>query len=224
MKKISFYLLLLALMPVMANAQDDDEDAMTIGINGGVDKSINAYQFTPDMYNDIFSNNKTYHNVALDFGLWISPKFRPRIELKYVQTGYTANWETPDYTSNSMKVTNVTLYNFDINLRMDYLLLKIKKFQVFVSPALKWEFNINGDSRNTEYDGSYDYKQYNGIITDSPNNIAGGAVSAIFKYKLNRRVGITLSPEYTLFFHDYVQTNNKLYQRISANFGLEFTL
>jgi hypothetical protein len=152
--------------------------------------------------------------------MMVSKKFRPRIELKYVKMSYNAGWDNANIPS--LKETVVNLYNLDINLRMDYMLLDVSKFQLFVSPALKWEFNIYREEKNTKYDGSYNWANYNGIITENLRNILGGAVSTIFKYNITKNIGITVTPEYTLFFQNFLRSNDKSYQRASVNFGVEF--
>ena len=45
----------------------------------------------------------------------------------------------------------------------------------------------------------------------------------IFKYKITDRIGVTLTPDYTIFFREYVKANTKVYQRASANLGFEFS-
>jgi hypothetical protein len=215
-------------MPIAANAQNDivakEKEsigyAFTFGFNSGIDNDINAYRLNPNYSGNNFYNNKPHFNIGLDYGMMVSKKFRPRIELKYVKMSYNAGWDNANIPS--LKETVVNLYNLDINLRMDYMLLDVSKFQLFVSPALKWEFNIYREEKNTKYDGSYNWANYNGIITENLRNILGGAVSTIFKYNITKNIGITVTPEYTLFFQNFLRSNDKSYQRASVNFGVEF--
>jgi hypothetical protein len=225
MKKTFFYLFLIALMPVAANAQEDiqmdEEGSFTIGISGGIDNNINAYKLDANSHGNEFSGEKPQYNIALDFGYMVNEKFRPRLELKRVAMSYSADWDKT-LSSSLRKETNVDLKNFNINFHLDYLLLNKKKVQLFVSPGLKWEFNYKREVENVNIDGKTNDNEYNGIISENPKNIVGGAVSAILKYKFTEHIGITLTPEYTMFFRKYVTTNDKPYQRLSANFGLEF--
>jgi len=228
MRKIFFYLFIIALMPIaanaqnaiVANAQDNIHYAFTIGINSGVDNNINAYRLNPNFFGNNFYNSKIHFNIGLDYGWMVSKKFRPRIELKYVKMSYSVGWDNANIPT--IKESTVNLYNFDINLRMDYLLLNASKFQLFISPALKWEFNVGREEKNIRYDESYNWANYNGIITENSRNLLGGAISTILKYNITKNIGITVTPEYTLFFRNFVRSNDKCYQRASVNFGVEF--
>jgi hypothetical protein len=228
MRKISFYLFLIVLMPltsnaqesVVANAKKNSDYASNFGINSGVDNNINAYRLYPNSEGNNFYKVSTHYNIGIDYGWMVSKKFRPRIELKYVKMSYGVGWDNANISS--IKESIVNLYNFDINFHMDYLLLNANKFQLFVSPALKWEFNIAREEKNLKYDGSDNWASYNGIISENPRNLIGGAVSTILKYNIIKNIGITLTPEYTLFFRNFIKSNSKCYQRTSVNFGVEF--
>lgn len=216
---------LIALMPIVASAQEevqlDEEGSFSIGINGGIDNNINAYRLDANSNKNEFSSSNPQYSWAIDFGYMVNEKFRPRLEFKHVKMSYSANWvNTP--LPVTRKETIVDLENCDINFHLDYLLLNKKKFHVFVSPGLKWEFNYKNDIKNTNLDGNHNNNSYYGISNENPKNILGGSVSAIFKYNITRHIGITLTPEYTIFFHKYVTSNDKPYQRVSANFGVEF--
>lgn len=228
MRKIFFYFFLLALMPISLNAQDaivanakkNSDYAYTFGINSGIDININAYRLNANSAGNNFYNVNSHYNIGLDYGLMVSKKFRPRIELKYVKMNYGAGWDNANIPTFKESVVN--LYNFDINFRFDYLLFNASKFQLFVSPALKWELNVAREENNIRYDGSDNWANYNGIIAENSRNFFGGAFSTIFKYNIIENIGITLTPEYTLFFHNFVSSNDKHFQRLSVNFGLEF--
>jgi hypothetical protein len=63
----------------------------------------------------------------------------------------------------------------------------------------------------------------NDILNDEyPKRILGGSLSTIFKYNLNEHFGISLIPEYTIFFRNFVKSNNTKYQQFSANPGIKF--
>jgi len=225
MKKLFFCLFLIALMPIVASAQEevqlDEEGSFSIGINGGIDNNINAYRLDANSNKNEFSSSNPQYSWAIDFGYMVNEKFRPRLEFKHVKMSYSANWDnTIDPTVH--KETVVDLENCNINFHLDYLLLNKKKFHVFVSPGLKWEFNYKNDIKNINYTGTHNHRNYNKILDEYPKNILGGSFSAIFKYNITRHIGITLTPEYTIFFRKYVTSNDKPYQRVSANFGVEF--
>jgi hypothetical protein len=221
MKKVFTCLFFLTVLSAMTNAAEEHKSIFSIGINAGLDDNINAYRLNPNLYGNEFSNNKTYQNIALDFGVMTGKNTRLRLEFKYLMNGYKANWDkttTPSLFTESV----VNLKNIDINLHLDFLLLNKGKFQLFISPAFKWEFNYKHNYSNTKSDGTTSTFSYNEIFTEYPNDIIGGAVSAIFKYNITKNIGVILSPEYTIFGRNYVLSNTRLYQRASGNFGFEF--
>jgi hypothetical protein len=205
----------------LTNAAEEHKSIFSIGINAGLDNNINAYRMNPNLYGNEFSNNKTYQNIALDFGIMAGKNFRFRLEFKYLKNGYKADWAKTT-TSSLFTESVVNLKNIDINLHLDYLLFSKSKFQLFLSPAFKWEFNYEHEYYNTKSDGTTSNYSYNGIFAEYPLDIIGGSLSAIFKYNLTKNIGVILSPEYTVFGRNYVLSNSKLYQRASANFGFEF--
>jgi len=222
MKRRFFYVFLLAFIPVLASAQDDEERMYSIGIKNGIDNNINAYRFDANTEGNVFhSSNKPYYNFGFDFGIFVSKKIRTRFGIGYAEMGYNADWDNTSLTS-SYKKTEIRLFNFDMDANMDYLLFAPGKFQLFVSPGLRWEVAIDKEVKNIKVDGTHNYKQYNDIIKESPNSILGGTVSTILKYNLTKGIGITLTPTYTMFFRGFVRSNDKLYQRFTGNVGVEF--
>jgi hypothetical protein len=227
MRKIFFYLFLIELIPVTAYAQDATDKtknridyAYTFGINTGINYNINGYRINPNSSGNNFYGSNIQYNIGVDYGMMITKKFRPRFELKYVKMNYYAGWENTDLPLMQESVVN--LYNFDIIFHMDYLLLNSGKFQFFVSPALKWELNIGREENNLRSDGKDNWKNYNGIISENSRNLLGSSLSTIFKYNITKNIGITATPEYTLFFRNFVRSNDKCYQRSSLNVGVEF--
>jgi hypothetical protein len=220
MKKIIFSLFLLISLSIGLFAQNDPVIAYTFGINSGADNNINAYRFNPNSAENSFSAGNVHFNIGVDYGMMISKRLRPRIELKYVEMSYNAGWEETNVST--IKESIVKLSNFNINFRLDYLLLSSKKFQVFVSPGLKWEFPVTSQEKNIKYDGTYNWANYNGISSANPGSLLGGAVSTILKYNFTKKVALTVTPEYTLFFKEFSSGNNKSFQRTSINFGFEF--
>lgn len=220
MRRRILYLALFAILPLTAYSQDTSKYVFTIGIYGGIDRNINGYKLDQNNYgNDFYAVAPTW-NIGLDYGLMVTDKFRPRISFKYVQQRYKVGWENANIVT--MQESVVYLYNFNVSLSADYLLLNSPKFQMFASPGVVWEFTSGKNEKNIKKDGTHNWANYNEIVTENPGNILGGAASAIFKYNLTKYIGITVTPEYTLFFRNYVKSNNKGYQRMSLGFGVEF--
>lgn len=216
----SLFLLLFTVLPVASYTQEAAKYAYTIGVYGSIDMNKNGYRLNPNNYGNDFYSASPLWNAGLDYGLMVTPKLRPRIGFKYLQQRYKVGWENGNISAMDESV--VYLYNFGVDLRADYLLLNKPKFQVFASPALKWEFTAGKDEKNIKKDGTLNWAHYNGIIKENPGNLFGGAVSAIFKYNATKYIGITVTPEYTLFVNKYAETNNKATQRMSLGFGVEF--
>jgi hypothetical protein len=87
---------------------------------------------------------------------------------------------------------------------------------------VKWEFGISREVHNFFNDGTENWGNYNKVIDENPQNLLGGSVAAIFKYNIIEKIDLTLTPEYTMFFRKFVLVNDKSYQRLGVNIGLEF--
>ncbi|HPT21239.1 MAG TPA: hypothetical protein PLR88_04770 [Bacteroidales bacterium] len=239
MKKTFIYLFFIALIPTMANAQEaivanaqSTNYAYTIGISTGIDHNINAYRLKPTTEGPVkgaaFTAGDNLFNIGFDFGMVINSKLRPRLEFKYVKMNYKVDMSNADVLN--FLSSEVYMHNIDLNLRLDYFLYNANKFQILLSPAAKWELNSSREEKNTTIDpsnpyyGNVNWKNYKGIYDENSKNLFGGGVSAIFKYNIIKNVGITVTPEYTLFFRNFVRSNEDLYSRASINVGLEWNI
>jgi len=216
MKKTFSFLLSIVIISFAGNAQTE-ETIVFMGINAGIDYDMNAYHFTKNQSfgYEYFGITPTF-NIGADCGIKVSKRFRPRIELKYVNVQYGI-----DYRNTSLVALgrdSVTVNYIDLNLHFDYLLLTIKNFQLFASPALKYEFELNTIAANN-YSGGGGISP---LVLVNPGNILGGALSALFKYNFTDQFGLTLIPEYTIFFNRFATGNNKTYQRFTCNLGFEY--
>jgi hypothetical protein len=220
MKRRLIYLAVFALLPLSAYNQEVKNYVYTVGVFGGIDNNINGYRLIPNYYGNNFSaSGITSWNFGFDYGYMLTNKLRPRIEAKYLQMRYYADWK--DANLAALKESTVFLFSGNVNLRLDYLLLNSPKFQMFVSPALKWEFVIDREVKNYRLDGTHGWDNYNDIIDENPSSIMGASVAALFKYNITKKVSLTLSPEYTYFFREFVRVNDKAYQRTSIRAGIE---
>jgi hypothetical protein len=223
-----FIMLIVVLIPVTIKAQPEKEVAKkstisyayTLGINFGIDNDIHAYRMNPNYFGNNFYSNKYNSSIGLEFGIMISKKIRTRLEVKNVKISYNADWENANIPS--LKETTVNLFMMDFNFKLDYMVFDNKKFQVFVTPLVKWEINADSEEKNISYNGIINWANYNGIITENPKSLLGGGVSTSIKYNLAKNVSLTATPVYTLFFRNFVKSNDKSYQRISLDLGVEF--
>jgi hypothetical protein len=236
MKRILLGVCILFVISFAVNAQTTqtaqtgqadqiDETNLFVGINSGIDYNINAFSETNGYYNNKYYGIKPQYNIGLDFSVMVSKKFRPRLEFKFVSVKYGMLWNGTQFAGTDPKDWTRTLVyvkNYDFNLHGDYLLVDMNKFQLFVSPAFKYEFAAGYKMSTRRVDGTKTSTHYKDIIASHPSSIIGGAVSMIFKYNFTKRVGLTLTPEYTVFDHGFATGNNSLYQRFSTNMGFEF--
>jgi hypothetical protein len=212
MKKYLFTLLLILSVTFTTNAQTDDNAEAFFGINTGIDFDMNAYKFDHDKYGYSYYGMSPQYNIGADFGIMASKKLRPRIELKYVNLKYGINWDSSPYQFGR---TIININYIDLALHLDYQLFSSKKLQLFISPAFKYEFQLSQTISSDNW-SVIDYIH--------PTSSAGGALSAIIKYKVTDHMGITLTPEYTIFTNSFATGNKKLFERFSINVGVEFKL
>jgi hypothetical protein len=222
MKKIFYSILLFIAISNVAIAQDILENPISFGISGGIDYNFNAYKTVLDTsvnhHITDYYGIKPHYNIGANVGLMLNNKMRIRAELKFVKMSYKQNWNPDYYTDFDNTVTR--LYNFDINVYFDYLLLNKGKFEIFVSPGLKSEYVLK-HSFWTESANSKSAK-FQGLENMFPSTLAGGALTGIIKYNVSKTFGLTLTPDYTLFFRKFSVQNSGLYTRFSINAGMEF--
>jgi|GEM_PF-2134308 len=234
MRKILYLILLTLVSTSVIHAQETettpqqqkegvkyDAGDIFLGISSGIDYDINAYRTSTDENGFTFDKRNPHFNIGGYLGVMVTPKFRPRLEMKYVRTSYEQNWDQSQYPD--FIKTTVKLGNLDLNLHFDYLVYNTEKWHVFISPALKCEFMSGEDYNTTKSNGDDDSNdKFKTLEERYPKSIAGGALSAIFKYDINKKVGLTFTPDYTYFFRKYQRVNSGAYQRLSFNVGLEF--
>jgi hypothetical protein len=201
-------------------AQDDDT-GFSFGFNGGYDYNMNAYKMEPEQSTGLMYYNKPDQwNIGADFGVNVTKKFRPRIELKYVHTSFGTK-NSPTSNQPYLRRTITQVHYFDMNLRLDYKIIDAGKFTAYLSPAIKWEIQTGVKSK-TYKEGYHSTISRFTTETAYPTYLGAGALAIQMKYKVTDYLGITFSPEYTMFFRNYIRSNNKPYMRASANLGFEF--
>lgn len=226
MKKIVFSLVLF--LSAISVFSQDFEPIFTIGLNGGIDHNINAYQIPPNtVYHYAYYGIPDQYNVGLDFAVAATKRIRPRLELRYVNLQYGVKWNVPPGVSTYDMIRSThNINNFDITFHFDYLLASVKKLDIYASPGIKYEFNTGDYLHTTLTDGPSTSNNYNILGQSYPRSLGAGVFSFLFKYNLSKHFGITVTPEYNLFWRDFVSDNGpyQFYQRLSLNAGLEFRL
>lgn len=220
MKKIVFSIVLI-FFTISAFSQIDGP-SVTLGVNSGLDHNFNAFQIKPNAeYNYTYYGINNQYNIGIDLGIGFTKKVRGRVELKYVNGSYGMNYENSSVANTFVK-TIWNINNMDFNIRVDYLLCSVKKFEIFASPGLKYEFFTGQYIQTTLPNKSVTSRRFDIQLDEYPASILGGAMEILFKYNISKNIGVTLIPEYTYFFRNYVKTNDKAYSRFSANAGFEF--
>ncbi len=191
-----------------------------LGLSSGINYDINAYKTSTDENGFTFDKRNPHFNIGGYLGIMVTKKFRPRFEMRYVRTSFEQAWDQKEYPT--FINTTVKLDNLDLNLHFDYLVLNSNKWHVFLSPALKSEFMVGEDYKTTKTDDDDSNDKFKILEERYPKSIAGAALSAIFKYDINKKVGLTFTPDYTMFFRSYQKDNSESYYRFSFNIGLEF--
>ena len=233
MKKIILIVLNLSFIIYGANSQEStkskvtesEKGKLTFGFNMGVGQNTNGYRLSSDSYGFDYYEGGIHFTSGINASVFVTDRLRPRLEFRYSEMKYGQYWSDtyPDFDKTTVKLNTLNL-----NLNLDILALSLNKFQLFVSPGIVTEFNINYTCRNYLIDGAdgdTNMKNYN-IITDDlqyPSSIAGANISLIAKYKIDEHLGFVLIPGYNYYFKEFVSSNDKKYTRQLLNFGVEYT-
>jgi hypothetical protein len=218
-----FFTILIRANAQEATAQEIDisiDHRFSVGINGGIGYNSNAYRFDTD------NNGFTYYSLDKNYsyggylGFLITKKIKARLELGFYQMSYGMNW---NMQNSDFYKTETTLSYFTSKLSVDYLFLSGRKFQFFASPYLTSELLTDCENYNIFIDGSSNYKTYNLITKQYPKSILGLGASILAKYKVTEKIGVTLSTYYTYYLRNFVRANDKPYQRIGLNMGVEYS-
>lgn len=212
MDKKNLIILLFLLLSVAGFSQ-----RLSVGINGGFDKNFNKY-YDENNYSSINTGKIDFNggvNVAYRLGSWL----RFRVDFKYSEYAYGRE---PSSSSSEIKETILHAYHLGFTPRFDFLVWKKNEFELYLSPGLYFEYLLDVDQISIRSDGSNSYRHY--ISTDYRDTMTGVVGGAMLKYNLTDHIGLTFSPDYTLFFDELYEENDALMQRISANFGIEWTL
>ena len=236
MKKLTLILLLMSAV-IAVDAQN--EEYITLGINGGAVHNINGYRKLPNTNNVKFSNGIPGYNVGLDFGVRTSERTRFRFEIRHSEFHYKAEWDKARWDTvtvdsarkNHIYKTNVKIWDMAFALRLDYKLYESEKWKVFVSPGFLWEFNISSESKNYIFDVydqySYNYSttsfnRYEYVDFEYPYQIIGNSVQLLCKYKIAKHIALVVMPEYYIYYRPFVKRNHDVYSRVTLNGGIEF--
>lgn len=184
-----------------------------VNLNGGIDFTANKY-YNYNNY-EIFQNSGAEFSYGADLGFKFSDKVRFRVESRFGSYSYGQY-----YSGTDLEKTEMTLDYFDINPRLDFRVFSRGRFEVFVSPGLRLEYISNSDQESIKTDGSVSNGNY--VSSAYAESMSGLIAGGVMKYSLNKHLGFTLSPEYTLFFKKLYEKNDDAVTRFSTRFGVEY--
>lgn len=216
-KRIVLVLTILTAITLGAFSQNN----MTLGVNAGYDYN-SAYLVDIDGADNL--NQVPDFNVGVDVGLEFGERIRARVELKYVNISFDRDFA---YTGNDLDIDNskISVNNLNLNPRFDYRIFSIKNFDTYITTGLRLEFTAGDYIRTYRNDGSKsDLRYFDGSGRYVHKSVMAGAIGGfIFKYNVNEKLGITVSPEYTSFFTRFYKQNDMAMQRANVNVGIEWT-
>lgn len=207
MKK--FYILLFCLVFAIPGFA---QSRFFIGMSGGLDFNNNKY-YTPNNYKK-FEDGKTDFNAGLDLGYRFSDVTRFRLELRYSEYSFGQRSSTLE--------SEMSLFNLDVNPRLDIRVWSLKKLELFLSPGFRLEYVLDSDGETVWTNGTTSSTNY--VDKDYKDKIQGFIGGAILKYNFTKHLGVTLSPDYTLFFDKLYDRNDGSLQRFNINAGIEWRI
>ena len=235
--RMIYVLLFILISPVITFAQNKDKDVAKtsksqykvgdffLGFSSGVDYNMNAYRSvaTSDFS---FEDKGPRYNLNFDASVFVTKRWRPRLELQYHRLAYGQNWLGAANSSYvTMKYTTTRINYFGLNFHMDYFLSGMNsKFKIFLSPGLVTEYALGASYKTVKTDGDETSSRFSSLGEYYPKSIAGANVTAILKYDLNENIGLTVSPGYTRYFRSFMEVNDDIYQRLNLNVGLELRI
>ncbi len=197
------------------------QSRFTGSVSGGYNFDINSY-YNENGYKK-YENANIDFNVGIDAGFRFSKLVRLRVEMRYSENSYGRKMISSSTGEEVNYRTESTLNNLDINPRLDFRVFSFNKFDFYLSPGIRLEYVLNQNQNSYKPDGSSSNRN-NYIKTNYNNSLSGAVGGVLMRYNVNKRVGITFAPDYTIFFNKLYDSSDKTMMRINANIGVEFVL
>lgn len=218
-KSVLIVLLSITTLSILLSQEEKKNHHISIGLNGGIGSNFNAYRLSADDKGFTYYGINPHYAYGMDLGFLIKNKIRIRASISYHEMEYGMYWN--NYTEFDKTITQ--LNNLNLGLHVDYSIYSSKRLQLFISPALTGELVLKDQHENILSDGDTNDKDYNVLSNQYPAGILGANMAFPVRYKLINHFYLTLTPGYTCFLKNFTSDNDKLYQRVNLNFGLEFT-
>lgn len=224
------YRLILIVALVALSFSGYSQLSGSVGLKGGYDKQYFIYDDL--LYGENYDAFPDF-NIGLDAALDLTKNIRVRAELKYSNVSYTREYNTSTSLLENIEYSKMQINNMNINPFVDFRILNVKdKLELYYTLGMKLEFSLGDRQRAFTYDDEKIDASY--ILEPHKDVMIGSATGLIFKYNINKHWGVTVSPEYTIFFGQFYENSeefydnspkemNNYYMRSSLNFGLEYT-
>lgn len=220
MKKGILIVLVAVFIIAEVRCQENETSNLTVGFNIGLDYNQNAFRTTDDIYGFDYYGMNPNMSFGLDFGYFVTKRFRPRFEIEYFYLRYGQNWNLG--VDTDFDKTTTTVHYLDLNLHLDYALYLGKRFQVFLSPGLTTDLASKRTFKTYMSDGDDTNTEYNLLSDQYPEALMGASLSLPVHIKINKNLKATLEPEYTYFPSNFLKVNENPYTRMSFKVGLEY--
>jgi len=227
MKKELLILLVAGFITSEAISQEkeisvNEKSNFTAGFKFGYDKNTYAYRTSMDINGFDYYSIEPSFSAGIDFGYFVTKRFRPRIEIEYFYLLYGMNWNYGD--DSDFERTLTTVHYFGYNLHLDYGLYMGERLQLFLSPGLMWDVKFHHKFKTFLRDEDDPVSnEYNLLDEKFPTSILGGSLSIPIRIKLNQELKLTLEPDYTIYFRNFQVENDEPYMRMSFKAGVEYT-
>lgn len=190
------------------------------GVNAGISFTNNNFVSTPVAGAEFDSKPRAFFlSVA---GVQINDKNRVRLDLSKsrVKSKLDYNYNAPqpddpsipDYSELSIKMAT-------INLNYDYRVAGSEKFDIFSSAGLRALLSSNKKEYTTYLDGRREETET--VIMDFNRNLFGVGAGLVAKYNYTNKVGISFTPDYTVYSRGFNKGDNKRLTRLSFAIGIE---
>ena len=213
MKKSFLLGLFLLSVPFVSYSQS----IFSNSLGGGLDYNYNVYYDYNN--NQKFQVNQDF-NFDVNGAFQLGNKLRLRLEVDYSNFSYGQRYYFEKPSDNTVVKSEITIHNLSLTPRVDYKLVVVNKFDVFVSSGFKFEMNLGSDEESQTSGGKVYSSSH--ISTDYDHFMQGIAGGLLLKYNLSKHLSVNLAPDYSFYLQKFYDQSEGNLQRISVNLGIEW--
>jgi hypothetical protein len=212
MKKYFTVILLFMFMVLTGFSQEH----YSLFFSSGYDNNLN--HLSGMKYSN--SNEFPDYNFGLGGAVYLNDRFRLRAELKFVNVSFTRKYNFQTTTDGTIDKSVLSISNFDFNPYIDYRVFSVGKFDFYGYTGFRFEFNVGSSQYVYTLDGDKSTK--NIVETDYKKAMVGLTGGCSLSYNINKKLAVSISPEYTQFLHYFYSNNTANFNRSSVNLGVEW--